>query len=146
MAVPLLVIAGASGRTLMVPPVPVVSASVPLGNDPITLLMGRESNVAVLLAERVAVTTATTPLPMAVLFDPDATQIKVPTPELQLSVSPTAVRAEPATALREVTAADGYVSVHCSADGALLPSLNERFSETELPWTVDPDAKLNDEV
>jgi hypothetical protein len=100
----------------------------------------------VLLAERVAVTTATNPLPMAVLFDPDATQIKVPTPELQLSVSPTDVRAEPATAVRDVTAADGYANVHCSADGAPLPAFNERFSETELPWTAAPEAKLNDEV
>jgi hypothetical protein len=99
-----LVIAGAAVRTLIVPPVPVTSAFVPLGNEPITLLIGSESGEALLVGESVAVTTATTPLPMAAAFIPDATHAKVPAPELQLSVSPTAVKAGPATALREVIA------------------------------------------
>jgi hypothetical protein len=106
--------------------------------------MGSESGEAVLVGERVAVTTATTPLLRALEFDPDDTQIKVPLPGLQLSVSPTAVRAGPGAALREVIAVGEYVSVHCSAAGALVPALSERFSGSELPWTADPDAKLND--
>jgi hypothetical protein len=130
--------------TLIVPPVPVMFASVPLGNDPITLLIGSESRVALLVAERLAVTTATTPLLMAVAFIPDATHAKVPALELQLSVSPTAVSAGPATALREATAVGGYVSVHCSVAGALAPALNERLREGELPWTAVPEAKVKD--
>ncbi len=140
----LLVIAGFGRRTPTVPPVPVMSASVPLGNDPNTLLMGSESGEAVLVGERVAVTTATTPLPIALAFVPDARQTKVPTPGLQLSVSPAAVRAVPGAAVREVIAVGEYVSVHCSAAGALVAALNERFSGIELPWTADPEAKLND--
>ena len=137
-------IPGADEITVIVPPVPVMSASVPLGNDPITLLIGSESGEALLVGERVAVTTATTPLLRAVAFIPDATQTKVPMPGLQLSVSPTAVRAGPATALREVMAVVEYESVHCSAAGAPVPTFNERFSGSELPWAADPDAKLND--
>jgi hypothetical protein len=99
-----LVIAGAGRITPIVPPVPVMSASVPLGNDPNTLLMVSESGEAVLVAESVAVTTATTPLLRAVEFDPDDTQINVPLPGLQVSTSPAAVKDGLATALREVIA------------------------------------------
>jgi len=28
--------------------------------------------------------------------------------------------------------------------GALVPALNERFRESELPWRADPEAKLKD--
>jgi hypothetical protein len=98
----------AGGRiTLIVPPVPVMSASVPLGSDPITLLIGSESNVALLVGERLAVTTATTPLLRAVSFVPHATQTKVPAVGLQLSVPPMAVRAAPGAALSEVIALVG---------------------------------------
>jgi hypothetical protein len=79
-------------------------ASVPLGSDPNTLLIGSESKVALLVGERLAVTTATTPLAMAVALIPEATQTVAPALELQLSVSPTAVKAGPATALRETIA------------------------------------------
>jgi hypothetical protein len=132
LAVVLLVIAG-NPRTVIVPPVPVMSASVPLGNDPNTLLIGSESGETVLVGERVAVTIATTPLLRAVAFSPDARQTKVPVPGLQLRVSPTAVRAGPGAAMRDVIAAVEYVSVHCSAAGAPVPTLNERFSGIELP-------------
>jgi hypothetical protein len=54
----------------MVPPDPVMSASVPFGSVPNTLLMEIGSKVALLLDESVAVTTATTPLPIAVAFMP----------------------------------------------------------------------------
>jgi hypothetical protein len=108
------------------------------------LLRDSASRVALLLGERVAVTTAMTPLATAVAFIPDDRQTKVPTPELQLSVSPAAVRAGPAEALTEAIAVDGYVSVHCTAAGPLLPALKERFSETALPLGADPEAKLSD--
>lgn len=90
----------------MAPPVPTTSASVPAGNVPNTLLSGRESKVLLLVLESVAVTTAATPLPMAVALVPDARQIKVPTPELQVSVFPALVSAAPAETLSEVTAVD----------------------------------------
>ena len=83
------------------------SASYPLARVPNTPLIGRESAVAVLLGVRVAVTTATTPLPMAAAFVPEATQIKLPPPELQLKLFPAAVSAEPALAVRDVTLAVG---------------------------------------
>jgi hypothetical protein len=121
-----------------------MSASVPLGNDPITLLIGSESGEALLVGERVAVIIATTPLLRAVAFSPHATQTRVPAVELQLSESPAAVSTGPATALREVIAEVEYVSVHCSAAGAPVPTFSERFSGSELPWAADPDAKLND--
>ena len=100
------------GRTLIVPPVPVMFAFVPFGNDPTTLLIGSKSRVALLVGERAALTTATTPVPITVAFIPEATQTKTPTPGLQVSVSPTAVRAGPGTALREATSVAEYVSVH----------------------------------
>jgi hypothetical protein len=75
-----------------------------LGNDAYTPLIVSESGDAVLVAERVAVNTATTPLVSAVAFTPEATQIKVPTPGLQVSAFPTAVRTVPGAAVREVMA------------------------------------------
>jgi hypothetical protein len=108
------------------------------------LLIGSESGEAMLLGDSVAVTTATTPLLRAVALIPHDTQVKVPVPELQLSVFPAAVRAGPATAVREVMAVGEYVSVHWSAEGAPLPTFNERFNGSELPGAADPEAKLND--
>ena len=93
--------------TLIVPPDPVISASVPFARVPNTLLMESESQVALLLAESVAVTTATTPLPIAVAFAPVARQIRVPTPRLQLRFFPAAVRAVPVAAVSDVTPAVG---------------------------------------
>ena len=93
--------------TLIVPPDAVISASVPFASVPNTLLMESESKVALLLAESVAVTTATTPLPIAVAFAPEARQIRVPTPELQLRFFPAAVRAVPVAAVSDVTPAVG---------------------------------------
>jgi len=127
-----------------VPPVPIMSALVPSGKVPITLLIGRESRVALLVGERVAVMTATSPLLSALAFIPDARQTKVPTPELQLSVFPAAARAELPAALRETTSVGEYVSVHWTAAGSLAAALNERFSKTEPPLSVDPEARLKD--
>jgi hypothetical protein len=70
---------------------------------PIKLLIGKESTVAPLFGERVAVIVASVPLPMAVAFTPAVTQTNVPTPELQLNVFPAAVSTGPATALSAAT-------------------------------------------
>jgi hypothetical protein len=115
-----------------------------LGNAPNTPLIARESSVAVLDTERLAVITATTPLLMALSFDPDTKHTKVPTPAVQLIVFPAAVSAEPAVTLSEVTAVGEYPIVHWSPAGALAAALNERFSESEVPWRADPEAKLSD--
>ena len=93
--------------TVTVPPDPVMSASVPFANVPNTLLMASESDVTLLLEDSVAVTTATTPLPIAVAFAPEARQIRVPTPELQFRFFPAAVRAVPVAAVSDVTPAVG---------------------------------------
>ena len=95
------------GRTLILPPAPVRSALYPLGSDPYTLLRLKASTVLVLLGERFAVTTATTPLLIAVALVPVARQVRVPEPGLQLSESPTAVNAGPAATLTEEMAAEG---------------------------------------
>jgi hypothetical protein len=112
LAVLLLVIAGAGRRTLIVPPAAVILASIPSGNAPYTPLNGSESNVALLEGERFAVTTATTPLGVAVLFIPDATQINVPTPEPQVIVFPAAVNADVGVTLRDATSLGEYPMVH----------------------------------
>jgi hypothetical protein len=98
----------------------------------------------VLDGERLAVITATTPLLMAVLFGPDAKHTIVPTPALQLSVVPVSVSADPAATLRETTSVGEYASVHWRLAGALAGAVNERLSESEVPWRADPEAKLSD--
>ena len=94
--------------------------------------------------DRLAVITATMPLLMALLSSPDARHTKVPTPALQLIVFPAAVSAEPAVTLSEATSVGEYPIVHWRPAGALAAALNERLSESEVPWRADPDAKLND--
>jgi hypothetical protein len=120
-------------------------ASVPSGSVPITVLMDRESTLAPLLAERLAVIVASVPLPMAVAFAPDATHTNVPTPVLQLSVFPAAVSAAPATALSAETSVAEYVNVHCTLAGASEAALKERVKGNALPWSAVPDAKLSDD-
>ena len=92
-----------AGSTLIDPPVPVMFAFVPLGSVPITLLIGKASKVALLLAVRVAVIVASTPLLKAVAFTPDAIHTNVPKPGLQFNVFPAAVRTGPAIALSVAT-------------------------------------------
>ena len=134
-----------AGSTLIDPPVPVMFASVPSGSVPITLLIGKESTLAPLLAERVAVTVASVPLLMAVAFVPAATHTNVPTPELQLSVFPAAASAGPATALSAATSVAEYVNVHCTLAGAPEGAFKERVKGNALPLSAVPDAKLKDE-
>jgi hypothetical protein len=37
-----------------------------------------------------------------------------------------------------------YVSVHCKPAADWLTALNDKFSETEPPFTVDPEARARD--
>jgi hypothetical protein len=111
-----------------------------------TLLIAIESAVLLVPAAIVAVTTATAPLPMVLVFMPVARQFTNPTPAVQLSVSLTAVSAGPGTILREVMSLDGYESVHCRPAGALPETLKERFKEMDPPLTTAPEARFKDET
>ena len=133
-----------AGSTLIKPPAPETGTLVPSANAPIVLLIGRESRLLLLAGERVAETTATTPLPMALAFMPVARQVTEPAAELQLSVLPAAVNAGPAAVLSEIMALGGYESVHSRPAGALVAALKERFSDREPPCTAEPEAKLKD--
>jgi len=89
------------GSKLMDPPVPVTLTAVPF---PVaaSMLLSDSASLAVLVGESVAVKTASTPLLMAFVFIPLARQVMEPVPELQLSVLPAAVSADPAAAVREL--------------------------------------------
>jgi hypothetical protein len=134
-----------AGNTPIDPPVPVMFASVPSGSVPITLLIGKESTLALLLGERIAVIVASTPLPTAVAFAPDATHINVPTPELQLNVFPAADSTGPATALTVATSAAEYVNVHCTLAGAPEVVFKDSVNGNALPLRTVPDARLSDD-
>jgi hypothetical protein len=111
------------------------------------LVSGRESELLLVPNAIVAVTTATTPLLMVLVFVPLATQVADPLLAAQFSVSPAAVSADPATMLREVTSVGGYERVHCTPDGALpLAAVKERFNEIDPPLTTDPEASVRDET
>ena len=92
------------GDTLMVPPVPATPAKVPSGIVPIVLLIAIGATALPPVAGSVAVTTATTPLPIAALFIPVARHVSDPTPGTQERLSPAAVNDEPAAALSDVMA------------------------------------------
>lgn len=98
----------------------------------------------VLLDERVAVTTATTPLGIELEFIPLAIQVNDPDPVAQLRVFPADVKAEPAAPLSDAMSDDEYERVHCSPAGPLVPAFSERFRERRPPFAVDPDARLSE--
>lgn len=93
---------GRGAWTTIVPLVPETGNAVPSARDPIRLPSVRGTD-GPLPADSVTVTTATTPLPIAVAFIPDAMQIAEPMAELQLRVFPAAVNAGPAAKLTAVT-------------------------------------------
>src|SRR4029077_52099 len=97
-----------------------------------------------LVEATVAVATATMPLLMVLALMPVARQVTDPVLEMQLSVLPALVRADPATTLRELMSLGAYVNFHCKPAGALVAALNERFSEREAPFNADPEAKVKD--
>ena len=107
------------------------------------MVNANESSVLVLLEDRVALTTATTPLVKAVAFVPLATQVTVPEPGAQVSVSPEG-SADPAVMLTEEMAVGANERVHCRLAGALVAAVNERLSESEAPLSADPEARLID--
>lgn len=129
---------------MIVPPVPETLSEVPLAKAPIVLLIGIESRLLLLVGESVAVTTATTPLPIVLAFMPLARQITDPVPALQLIVLPAPVRAGPAVVLREMMSLGEYESVHCKPAGALLAAFKDRFSDRALPLSAEPEAKLKE--
>ena len=88
--------------TLMTPPLAETLTAAPAGDAPTTLVMEIASDELLLLLERVAVTTATTPEAIPDAFRPLARQVRDPAPETQLSVLPALVRAAPAVAFREL--------------------------------------------
>ena len=92
----------------------------------------------------VAVTTPTTPLPIAVAFMPLARQVTDPLAEAQFRVLFAAVRDGPAATVSDVMALAAYESVHCKPAGVLVEVFNERFNESEPPGTTDPEPKLKD--
>jgi hypothetical protein len=130
-----------AGSEPTVPPLPETIRFEPFPMLPHTLFI--EIVPPALAGATVAVTTATTPVLMLLLFIPLATQVMEPVPELQLRVLPAAVSAGPAAALTALMPA-GYESVHSRPAGALLPPAKERFRETEPPGAADPEAKLKD--
>ena len=86
------------------------------------------------MAERVTVATATTPVPIAVAFMPDAIHTADPLTALQLRVLPAAVKAGPAVKPMAVTLAGAYDSPHSNAVGWLpAVALKERLRETDPP-------------
>jgi len=134
-----------AGNTPIDPPVPVMFASVPSGSVPITLLIGKESTLALLPGDRTAVIVASTPLPTAVAFAPNATHTNVPIPELQLKYFPAAVSTGPATALTVATSAAEYVNVHCTLAGAPEGAFKDSVNGSAPPLRTVPDARLSDD-
>ena len=130
-------------RTVIVPPVPETASMIPFGKTPRRLLSDSVSRLLLLVEASVTLTTATTPLLMALAFRPVATQVNDPTPGLQLSDFPAAVNTGPAAAVTDAISAAANDSVHCTPAGALLPLLSDRFSAMEPPWLPirNPDSK-----
>jgi len=88
-----------------VPPAPVTVVQVPSGKAPIALLTGSETTL-LLVELNVAETVATTPLPIAVVFDPLTTQVTAPPAGLHARVLPAVVRTGPAAAVNDVIFVD----------------------------------------
>jgi hypothetical protein len=100
------------GSTPILPPLPVISASLPSVSPPTTLLIANTSVVALLEGESVAVITAATPVAIGVAFVPDARHVNDPTPETQFKLFADAVSAGPAVAATDAISVAEYDSVH----------------------------------
>jgi hypothetical protein len=87
--------------TVIVPPVPVTVAAVPSDSTPIALPIGSERLEPLPVAVNVTVRTAAAPAPIPVAFIPDTRHRTVPVPELQVSVLPALVSAEPAAVVTD---------------------------------------------
>jgi hypothetical protein len=139
-------IVGSVGGTAMVPLVPETAKEVPSVSAP-RRLPSASGTVEWLVAESVIETTATTPLPIALAFIPEATHNADPLAVLQLMVFPEVVRAGPAAKLMAVTSVAAYESAHCNAAGWLpAVALRERLSDKEPPGPPEPEARFKEVV
>jgi hypothetical protein len=142
---PVTVVGGSVGdrdvdETAIVPAeLPTATAS-PSGVTPSTLLTGSVT-VPVLEPLSVAFTTATTPLLIVEVFAPVARQVIV-VPELQLTVLPADVAAEPGATLSDARF-PGLEMTHCKPAGAVFAVSNVRFKEIEPPCTAEPELKVS---
>ncbi len=93
--------------TVIKPPVPDTATFVLSPSVPITPLIGIVSRVLLLVGERLAVTTATTPLAIVFAFMPLARHITAPALALQFSVLPAAASAGPDETLKEMMSFTG---------------------------------------
>jgi len=104
-------------------------------------------DVVVAPTAMVRFTTATVPFEMVPPFEPDTIQLYVPAPPEQLSVCVALLNAAPAVAEMETTLAVGYVSVHCSADGALPEAdASTKFRGTVPFAAAVPEDRVNESV
>lgn len=92
--------------TVMLPPIPAAEMAVPLAAAATTPPTPTET-VPVALAARVTFTTATVPLAVEVLFNPQITQAAVPLPVAQVKLLDTGEAALPIVTLTRVTLAVG---------------------------------------
>jgi len=132
---------GCQPDTLIVPPLPETTARFPSPKAPNGVVTATGTEPVLVLAARVAVATATTPLVIGVEFIPVARHFTLPLPFWQTMLLPTAVRADPAETLTDVTSAGAKEKVHSSADGVPLVVI-DRFSGTDPPWAEEPEARL----
>ena len=133
-----------AGLTVIVPPTPVIAVHVPSGRAPITLATGTATELLAVVA-MFAVIVATIPLPIAVPFIPVTTQVRDVLVGLQFRVLPEAVSAGPAAAVSDAIFVATRDIDHCRLAGAPPDTgENERFSATEPPATVAPDARVSE--
>ena len=139
------VVAGRGLANVMVPPVPVNIAAVPSAYAPSEFVIGTESKVLLVPEASVAVTTATTPLPIVLESMLDVRHVTEPVLGAQLSVLLAAVSTGPGVILNDVISLGGYDRVQARLAGAPpVGAFMERFSETVPPFTADPEARLKE--
>ncbi|MFY9725179.1 MAG: hypothetical protein WAJ87_06770 [Bryobacteraceae bacterium] len=128
--------------TATVPEVAAIVSAAPSAKDATGLLIATGTVAPLVAGERVTVTVAITPPPIAESFIPAVRQVTEPLAELQVRVLFALVSVAAAATERELTSLGANVNVHCKPAGAPLLLLNERFNETDPPSTADPDERL----
>ena len=104
--------AGFEANTLTAPPLPDTGVSVPSGRAPTRPVIDNGIDESLAVDASVMVTAATVPLPIPVVFMPEATHITDPDAALHVIAFPAVTAAGPAATLSEAISADGYESVH----------------------------------
>jgi hypothetical protein len=133
---------GGVPTTEMDEPDPVTVAVVPSPFAPPTPELPIATEEPLTVCASVAFTTPTTPLGMELELLPEATHLTEPLAVAQVIVFPAELNAAPAVTLREAMPL-GYVSVHCSAAGAVPDGVfSERFNDVEPPCGAEPEARL----